>query len=128
MKITDEKWNEIIKATEAGIVRWNERAAERKLKDKFRVSKKDADGYSILLTEHNNGVHSDHHAVVREMGTGEMHAAKVIKRKKGERWITGYEPKPDPEEWRSLAYKSASDVVRALRLLDFLLIAGVSLV
>jgi hypothetical protein len=37
MKISDEKWHEIVEETRAGIERWNTRAREKQKSDQFHV-------------------------------------------------------------------------------------------
>jgi hypothetical protein len=123
MIITDERWNDIIKATEANIAELNARAAEQKRLSRFSVTVRDSGPYSVLLTGHNG----DHHVVVREVATGEMRSANVVKkRRKGVgKVITGFSVRtPDPKAWKSLANKSAEDVVRQLKLTKFFIALG----
>jgi hypothetical protein len=124
MIISDERWNDIIKATEAGIAKWNALVAKHKVPDKFSVKVRDEGGYSVLLTEHDDGYQREHRAVVREVATGEMRAAKVVKkRRKGVGVvITGFSiwrSDPTTKWWKSLPNKSADDAVRQLKLTDF---------
>jgi len=119
MIISDDRWADIIKATEAGIARWNASAAKHKKPDKFSVRISETSGYCVLLTAHNNEWRTHYHAVAREIATGQMRAVNVF-RKTHE--IIGYKIKSsDPKAWKSLPNKSADAAVTQLRLCDFFL-------
>ena len=51
MIINNEKWDEIVAATRAGIERWKA-AAERDCKDTFSCDVHDRGGYVVLMTMH----------------------------------------------------------------------------
>jgi len=59
MYIDDQKWDNIITETKAGIDRWNGIAAERGVKSVFRLDVKniDDDAHSIIVTEHATDYH-----------------------------------------------------------------------
>jgi hypothetical protein len=121
MIITDDRWNDIVKATEAKIASWNASATKDKWGDTFSVTVRDSGGYVVLLTEHNHGSKRENRVVVREIATGELRRATVKKRRRrGLDQIVGFTIKtPDPKAWQSLPGKSADAAVRQLRLADF---------
>lgn len=120
MKIADEKWNEIIAETQAGIARWNARASEKGCKDTFTCSVDRGTEYEVLVTRH---IPDERKAVARELATGEVRKAKLTKRGK----LVGYSiTTPDPKGWQGLADQPAADIVRKLKLLDFLMLISVS--
>jgi hypothetical protein len=132
MIISNERWIDIIAATEVEIARWNDRAAEQGLPDKFSVTACDSDGFSILFTKHSTecsyitergnrerSTEHRHRMVTREIATGELRAANVVT-ERGQ--LIGFKVKPlDPKNWKSLADKSAADAVCRLGLLNFTL-------
>ena len=79
MIIDDQKWNDIIAAAQAGIERWNSRAAERAKKDFFHCQVQMGANYTVLLTAHMPD--GERKAVARELTTGELRAAKPVVRK-----------------------------------------------
>jgi len=52
MYVTDEKWNEIVEATKAGIARWSAQVAKHKFDDRFAVEVQEAGEFTVLLTNH----------------------------------------------------------------------------
>jgi hypothetical protein len=121
MQITDDKWNAIITEVRQGIDRWNARAAEHKKGDTFRYELVPAGEYVLLLTTHRSGS-TEWHSVAYKPVTQEMWAAKLIF-KNGR--VTGFRVKPDPKAWTSLATKPAAEIVKRLKLTDFLIIDNV---
>jgi hypothetical protein len=131
MIITDEKWNDIVATTKAGIDKWKTRAADRHVKDNFTVANHDSGAYSILLTTHHDGFRREHCVVAREIATGELRTAKLImKRRKGIGPVpVGYSIKtPDPKGWNGLANKSADAIVKKLGLLRYAIFISASFV
>jgi len=128
MIITEEKWNEIITATRAGIDKWKARAAECQCEDRFTVETYKSDNYSVLTTAHDDGWRGKRRAVARDMTTGEVRAATLImKQRKGfGRVPVGVKIKQtDPKAWKSLADKSADEIKRGLGLTDFRMVTSV---
>lgn len=124
MLIDDKKWNDIITAARTRIDKWNGSAAKHGLKDTFRVSTQKTDRYEVILTEHRGGGVFEANALAREIATGEVRSTRVI-RKKGH--ITGFQTTtPDPKYWKSLADKSAGDIIMKVRLVDFLMAISAS--
>jgi len=124
MKVSDEKWNEIVNEVKAGIARWNAKASELKTGDTFRwVLKKNGLylGCTTLTTLHDFGTQmqesGDAKIVAREDSTGEIRKVKSV-------WIEGryagtVANHKDPKSWSSLTEKPASEIVEKLKLLDF---------
>jgi hypothetical protein len=121
MIITDEKWNDIIAETQARIDKWNESAQEHQKSDVFRIKVQDEGDYTVLLTEHlNNGDANDRKVVVREIATGEMRRAAIVKYRGR---VKGFKVwRPDPKAWRLLVDKPAAEIVRQLKLTRFLML------
>lgn len=80
MKIDHATWNEIIAKAEASIARWNERATGEARPDIFTAKVEKGEKYVILITEHKTGYRTERKAVAREIATGELHKAQVVKR------------------------------------------------
>jgi hypothetical protein len=74
-----------------------------------------------LFTKHETGggIRSEMKVVVREIATGEMRSAKV---RRDEGRVIGFVVStPDPKAWKSLADKPADEVVRKIKLTDFVM-------
>ena len=129
MKVSDEKWNEIVKETEAGIARWNAIAKERGLQDAFFSSIQETSGNSLLVTRYKHDsdrsfAADDVRAVAREIATGQLRPVRVKKYKGG---IVGFTVKPPSKAWSaSLSEKPAAEIVKQLKLLDFFVIVSAS--
>jgi hypothetical protein len=122
MIITNEKWNDIIAETRTVIDKWNESARKHQKSDVFRIKVHDTDGYTDLLTEHVNGYQTERKIIAREIATGEMRRTTISKQRGH---ITGFKMwRPDPQAWRSLANKPAAEIVKRLKLTNFLMILG----
>jgi hypothetical protein len=129
MIITDAKWNDIVAVTSAWIDKWKATAAKRQRKDDFTVKCDSGDKYTVLLTTHHDGYQRECHAVAREIATGELRAANLVtKRRKGiGRIPVGYSiSQSDPKGWNGLANKSAEEIVKKLRLTNFVMFLGAS--
>jgi hypothetical protein len=125
MKITDEKWNELVAETQAGIDRWNQHAAEKNRPDVFSCKVEQTDKHMFLCTSHQGG-HSEMKAVARERATGELRRAKPV-RKRGK--LIGVSIfTPDPKGWQELADKPANKIVGKLKLLDFTMFISSSVI
>lgn len=121
MKITDEKWDEIITETQARIARWNARALEHGVEDTFTCDVERGEKYAVLITRH---LPSERKAVARELATGELRKATTVT-KRGK--LVGFSIKtPDPKAWRGLADKPAAEIVRKLKLTDYWIVKSVS--
>jgi hypothetical protein len=77
MRVSDEKWHEIVNEVKAGIARWNAKASEHKTGDTFHPVLKEnglMGGFTTLSTFH------DHAAkmIAREPATGEVRKIKFI--------------------------------------------------
>jgi hypothetical protein len=129
MKITDEKWNELVAETQAGIDRWNQRAAEKNRPDVFSCKVEQTDKHMFLCTSHEEGHvyrSNEMKAVARERDTGELRRAKPL-RKRGR--LIGFSIfTPDPKGWQGLADKPANRIVDKLKLLDFLMFISSSVI
>jgi hypothetical protein len=117
MRVSDEKWNEIVNEVKAGIARWNAKASEHKTGDTFHPVLKEnglMGGFTTLSTFHDHAARM----IAREPATGEVRKIKFIWR---EGRIAGAAINPkDPKSWAtSLAEKPASEIVEQLKLLDF---------
>jgi hypothetical protein len=125
MKISDEKWHEIVKETRAGIERWNIRAREKQKSDQFhvKVTQAAAGKYEFIITKHHTEWNNEFHCVVREIATGEVRRAKYRPKKGGIDIKT-----PDPKAWAQLADKPGAEIAKKLKLLDFIMILGSSVV
>jgi hypothetical protein len=126
MIITNEKWNDIIVETRAKIDQWNENARKHQKSDVFRIKVDNhQDGLAILCTEHAaEDQRTEHKIVVREITTGEVRRATVVKRRGR---VTGFKVwKPDPKAWKSLAEKPAAEIVKQLKLTHFWMFLGAS--
>jgi hypothetical protein len=124
--IDEQKWNDIIAATRAGIDRWNARAVKHHCRDTFYCRVLQTQGHAVVLTEQaadwyeSAGPYSavDSHALARELSSGELRLAQPM----------GEEGRPDRFHiasvltWRQqLAGKSGDEIVQQLKLLDFLM-------
>jgi hypothetical protein len=121
MKISDEKWNEIIAVTRWRVERWNARAAERNLPDRFSCDVVPTTHLAVLITTH-QPEHGpiERKAVAREIISGEVRSTKLRKGR-----VSGLTTRtPDPKAWGSLAVRSASEIVVKLKLGDFLHVLG----
>ena len=78
MIINNEKWDEIVAATRAGIERWKA-AAERDCKDTFSCDVHDRGGYVVLMTMHQSD-RTERHALAREHVGGEDAGPESIAR------------------------------------------------
>src|SRR4051794_20543915 len=110
MCINDQRGNDIITERKSGIDRWNANAAERSVKSVFRLHLKntDDDAISIIATEHATDYH-EWKALAREIKTGEVRSTKpIIKRG---RFVGVKTRQSDPKAWKSLADKSAREIV-----------------
>ena len=119
MKITDEKWNEIIFETQAGIARWNANALKHGKKDTFSCDVKRGVNYETLSTRHMDSMGGAKKAVARELATGELRSAKLVT-KRGMAMVSV--KTPDPKGWQGLADKPAVVIVKKLKLLDFVMV------
>jgi hypothetical protein len=115
MKITDEKWNEIISETQAGIARWNARAFHHGIEDTFSCFVERGEKFVVLFTRHTPG---EQKAVARELATGELRKATLAKQDKR---IRASIRTSDPKSWQKLADKPAAEIVRKLKLLNFVM-------
>jgi hypothetical protein len=125
MIINDNKWQEIIAATRAGIDKWNVRAREKARPDKFAVNVQRSGDFEILLTEHNKEGYTERKVVMRNCVSGELRPAKAKKTAKGLFNITS---RAIPKAWARLADKPADEIIRALKLTNFIMILGASVV
>lgn len=125
MKIDDQKWNEIIAATQAGIEACKGRATKYGVAEAniFRCEGILGPTHTVLMTEHRDcGYLMGRKAIARELASGEVRAAKAKVIGKGK---IGFAVKtPDPKAWRSLADKPANEIVHKLKLTDFIIIHG----
>jgi hypothetical protein len=113
MKITDEKWNEIIAETRAGIEDLNAWAKRNGQSDTFHCEIDEGQDFTKLVTTRSDG---ERRAVAREKATGELRTAKPVVRTN----FRGYKiTTPDPKSWQNLSSKSASEVGKKLKLLSF---------
>jgi hypothetical protein len=127
MIILDQFWRDICAEVDAGIERWNARAKEKGRPDKFRVEYHSPKmGACLLVTIHDDGdgefYSIDRRAVYRDEN-GYLRPVTLIK--KG-RDVTGFKTKPAPKSWvkLSLGDKPAAEIVKKLKLLDFMIILG----
>jgi hypothetical protein len=111
MHIDDNKWNEIVKAVQAGIDRWNASAAKHKTKDVFRLTHSKTTTYSVIIAEHVGGPRK---ALLRN-AAGEVRSTKIKTNKKEQ--ITGYTTRV--KNWKTLADKPAGEIVDKTNLLNF---------
>lgn len=122
MIISDETWNEILAETEAGINRLNEIATQNGTADKFTwvLMGEPPDGPKTLITSNVNGAYRETRAVTRNPHT--QQASIVATGRKGR--FTTLKPKKDTKAWSKMSGKPAKDIIRAARLLDYLIILG----
>ena len=121
MQIDDATWNEIIAKTEADIARWNERAAEKNRPDRFTANVKPVDKYTVIVTEHQTGYRVERKAVAREVATGELRKAQIVKKGSG----LACKITASPKSWAKLEGKSADQTFKALKLTDYIMLLGV---
>lgn len=129
MHITDTKWNEIITETQAGITRANDMARQYEIKTSYTCEIGSAGTTTFLLTSAWQHTDTQHfrigkHLVAWDNKSGELHNAKGDF--KGGRLIS-FTTKPDQKSWANLAKKSAVDIVRALKLLDYIMVVSAEL-
>jgi hypothetical protein len=123
MQITSDQWNEIVAETLQRIDKWNAHAAENKVSDTFRCDLKSEGEYAVLITAHGSGCSTDRKAVAYKTAANELKPVKLdIKQGR----ILGYWIKPDPKAWASLPDKPVAEIVKRLKLTDFLMITGTS--
>jgi hypothetical protein len=122
MIISEDKWNEIIKATEAKVDKWNASAKKSGVSDTFNIETEVTDRYCFIHTRHKTGGSSEHKVAARELATGQVWPAK-IQRKKG-RGIGVMVTKRDPKAWATLADKPADVIVGKLGLSNFIMVIG----
>jgi hypothetical protein len=127
MHVTEDKWNAIITEARRRIDNWSAWAAERKTSDSFRCELVPANDYVLLLTTHDDGsgYQMERHAVAYKPATQEMKPAKPIV-KKGR--VTGFQTKSDPKAWASFAGKPADEIVKQLKLANFVMFLSASVV
>jgi hypothetical protein len=125
MKVSNEKWHEIVEETRAGIERWNTHAREKQKSDQFHVNViQGASGkYEFIITKHHTEWNNDFHCVAREIATGEVRRAKYHSKNGNVEIKT-----PDPKAWARLADKPGAEIAKKLKLLDFIMILGSSVV
>ena len=114
MKVSDEKWDQIIRVTRAVIDKLNARARARQLSDKFHVNVQRTGAFELLLTEHIDGTTSDRRIAVRQIETGEVRPIKL----KNSRGAAFVKTKSVPKACAGLADRPAAVIVRALKLVD----------
>lgn len=118
MYIDDAKWAEIIEETTTGIARWNASAAKHNKSDKFHLHLLSSSGkYSFIVTEHHGGWANEWRALAREIATGEVRSTKAVIKK--QKYAGASIKTPDPKAWKTLANKSAKEIVGKTKLLDF---------
>jgi len=121
MYVDDQKWNDIIAETKAGIDRWNDDAAKYGVNHVFRVHLQNSDTYSLIVTEHASDYH-EWKVLARELKTSEVRSTKpIIKRGR----FVGFKTRtPDPKIWSTLADKPAKTIVGKTKLVNFFIIIG----
>jgi hypothetical protein len=129
MKITDDKWNEIIAETRRRIDSWNASATKHNKSDTFRCDLQQTRAHALLMTTRSSGEaelrRHERKAVARELATGELRSVKLIFNKGR---LTGFQTKADPKAWVSLLAKPVAEVVRKLKLTDFLMVLSARVV
>jgi hypothetical protein len=125
MQITEDKWNAIITEARKGIDQWNANAAKHEKSDTFRCDLVPAGEYVLLMTTHNDKYSAERKAVAYKPATHEMKPAKPVV-KKG--LVTGFQIKSDPKAWASFAGKPADEIMKQLKLTNFVMVLGTSAV
>jgi hypothetical protein len=123
MNITKDQWDGIVAETRHSIDRWNASAGSHDLKDTFQCTLMPAGDYSMLVTTHRSGYRTDRKAVAYRAAADELKPAKITV-KKG---FASFKIQPAPKAWSALSGKSAAEIVKRLRLTDFLLVVSASL-
>ena len=128
MIINDETWNEIIAETMAGIERINARATELGADDKFNWSlETGASGVVLLATQEvSGGYTTDRHVVVRHPDTGQTYIGRfgTVGGRRDKRLVVKW-GQQDTKAWAAMAGKSAKEIIRKARLLDYVIITSI---
>jgi hypothetical protein len=123
VKISDQKWNEIVAETQAAIEKWNAQAAREGWKDSFRCRlSSHADGNVTLITEHDKGWHIERRAVTR-IGD-QMYRSTIAKAKGG---IAIKTKTDDSKAFAALADKPTKEIVKKAGLTDFFVMISAQL-
>jgi hypothetical protein len=124
MYVSNEKWAEIVAATQEKIANWNASAAKHALADTFECDEQQQSKHILLITKHKtgSGYLTEHHALAWELETGEVRRTKLVLQKG--RVVSFKTSHPDPKSWQALANKTAAEMVKKLKLTDFLLLIG----
>jgi hypothetical protein len=119
MQVDESTWQAIVEETKRKLAEWKEEGHE------FVALTQANEKSQLLITEHRQQSYAgtgyyvtDRHAVGRELANGQL--CKVTISKKGKNLVAKF--KAGPKAWESLAGKSVEQIVKGLKLTNFLVV------